>query len=95
MKSDKGSCKAEKIPKTNRVTLVSLFLGDATRLISVMNKDFPELGLEKEDCIEMSWIESVLYWANFNNGTSVDVLLNRTLERRSLSTYRNLYPRMV
>lgn len=74
VKSDKGSS------KTVRVTFISLFLGDATRLISVMNKDFPELGLKKEDCKEMSWIESVLYWANFDNRTSVNVLLNRTLE---------------
>ncbi|XP_034681075.1 berberine bridge enzyme-like 21 [Vitis riparia] len=74
VKSDNGSS------KTVRVTFISLFLGDATRLISVMNKDFPELGLKKEDCKEMSWIESVLYWANFDNGTSVNVLLNRTLE---------------
>ncbi|KAL6348148.1 hypothetical protein AAG906_039596 [Vitis piasezkii] len=74
VKSDNGSS------KTVRVTFISLFLGDATRLISVMNKDFPELGLKKEDCKEMSWIESVLYWANFNNRTSVNVLLNRTLE---------------
>ena len=74
VKSDKGSS------KTVRVTFISLFLGDATRLISVMNKDFPELGLKKEDCKEMSWIESVLYWANFDNRTSVNDLLNRTLE---------------
>ena len=73
------SDKAEKSPKTVRVTFISLFLGDATRVISVMNKDFPELGIKKEDCREMSWIESVLYWANFDNGTSVNVLLNRTL----------------
>ncbi|KAL6348153.1 hypothetical protein AAG906_039601 [Vitis piasezkii] len=72
VKSDNGSA------KTVRVTFISLFLGDATRLISVMNKDFPELELKKEDCMEMNWIESVLYWANFDNGTSVDVLLNRT-----------------
>ncbi|KAJ9705859.1 hypothetical protein PVL29_003791 [Vitis rotundifolia] len=78
VKSENGSVKAEKSPKTVRVTFISLFLGDATRLISVMNKDFPELGLKKEDCMEMNWIESVLYWANFDNGTSADVLLNRT-----------------
>ncbi|KAJ9705876.1 hypothetical protein PVL29_003805 [Vitis rotundifolia] len=52
VKSDKGSGKAEKIPKTNRVTLVSLFLGDATRLISVMNKDFPELGKRKSEYVQ-------------------------------------------
>ncbi|KAL6348133.1 hypothetical protein AAG906_039581 [Vitis piasezkii] len=80
VKNDNGSAKAEKSTKTVKVSFTSLFLGDATRLISVINKDFPELGLKKEDCIEMSWIESVLYWANFDNGTSVNVLLNRTPE---------------
>ncbi|KAJ9705869.1 hypothetical protein PVL29_003800 [Vitis rotundifolia] len=80
VKNDNGSAKAEKSTKTVKVSFTSLFLGDATRLISVMNKDFPELGLKKEDCIEMNWIESVLYWSNFDNGTSVNVLLNRTPE---------------
>lgn len=64
--------------RTIRASFVSLFLGDAARLLSVMDKDFPALGLKKEDCMEMSWIESVLYWANFDNGTSADALLNRT-----------------
>ena len=67
-----------KSQKTVRITFIGMFLGDSTRLMSVMNKDFPELGLKKVDCKEMNWIESVLYWANFHNGTSVDVLLNRT-----------------
>uniref|UniRef100_A0A6N2KKE7 FAD-binding PCMH-type domain-containing protein n=1 Tax=Salix viminalis TaxID=40686 RepID=A0A6N2KKE7_SALVM len=30
------------------------------------------------DCIEMSWIESVLYFAGFPSNTSLDVLLDRT-----------------
>ncbi|XP_057969889.1 berberine bridge enzyme-like 21 [Malania oleifera] len=64
--------------KTVRVSVVSLFLGDAQRLLALTGKEFPELGLKKEDCTEMSWIESVLYWANFDNGTSTDVLLDRS-----------------
>ncbi|XP_059638409.1 berberine bridge enzyme-like 21 [Cornus florida] len=64
-------------PKTVKVSFISLFLGNADRLMSVMNKDFPELGLKKDDCKEMSWIQSVIYWADFDNGTSVDALLNR------------------
>ncbi|PWA44110.1 berberine/berberine-like, FAD-binding, type 2 [Artemisia annua] len=45
---------------------------------SLMKKDFPELGLKKEDCIEVSWIESVLYWANFDlNTTKPEILLDR------------------
>uniref|UniRef100_A0A0A0LYH2 Berberine/berberine-like domain-containing protein n=2 Tax=Cucumis sativus TaxID=3659 RepID=A0A0A0LYH2_CUCSA len=42
-----------------------------------MQKTFPELGLTKEDCIEMSWIESVLYFAGFSRGQPLNVLLDR------------------
>ncbi|XP_047328355.1 berberine bridge enzyme-like 8 [Impatiens glandulifera] len=64
--------------KTIRTSFFSLFLGDTTRLLSITNKTFPELGLKKSDCTEMSWVESVLYYTGFPNGTSVDVLLSRT-----------------
>jgi hypothetical protein len=69
--------KVKKGEKTIRASFVSLFLGDCNRLVSVTSKDFPELGLTKGDCMEMSWAESVLYWSNFDNGTSVDALLDR------------------
>ncbi|THF96924.1 hypothetical protein TEA_004707 [Camellia sinensis var. sinensis] len=63
--------------KTIRTSFISLFLGDSNRLMTVMNKDFPELGLQKQDCMEMSWIQSVLYWANFDPNHSTNVLLDR------------------
>ncbi|XP_057950034.1 berberine bridge enzyme-like 21 [Malania oleifera] len=63
---------------TIRVSVIGEFLGDSQRLLGVVGKDFPALGLTQTDCKQMSWIESVLYWANFDNGsTPVDVLLNR------------------
>ncbi|KAK4341269.1 hypothetical protein RND71_039770 [Anisodus tanguticus] len=70
----------EKKKKTMRAKYSGFFLGDSERLISLMNETFPELGLQKQDCQEVSWIESVVYWGNFpiNNGTSTQVLLNRT-----------------
>ncbi|XP_022720902.1 berberine bridge enzyme-like 8 [Durio zibethinus] len=55
----------------------ALFLGNAEKLVSLMNGRFPELGLSPEMCIEMSWIESVLFWSNYPKGTSLEVLLNR------------------
>ncbi|KAL1214967.1 Berberine bridge enzyme-like 25 [Cardamine amara subsp. amara] len=51
------------------------FLGDKGTLMEVMEKDFPELGLTQSDCIEMSWIESILYFAQFPKGTPPEVLL--------------------
>ncbi|KAL0442394.1 UNVERIFIED_CONTAM: Berberine bridge enzyme-like 23 [Sesamum latifolium] len=42
-----------------------------------MQEKFPELGLVKEDCIEMSWVESMLYFAHLRN-ESLDILLSRS-----------------
>ncbi|WMV15514.1 hypothetical protein MTR67_008899 [Solanum verrucosum] len=51
--------------------------GDSDRLLSLLNQSFPELGLERKDCIEMSWIESVLYYTN-SPITPIDALLSRS-----------------
>ncbi|XP_051133568.1 berberine bridge enzyme-like 22 [Andrographis paniculata] len=61
----------------------ALFLGPAGELIPVMERIFPELGLRQEDCAEMSWIESVLYFAGFQRGAPLEVLLNRTVQYKS------------
>ncbi|KAL1829492.1 hypothetical protein ACET3Z_007904 [Daucus carota] len=63
--------------KTIRATFIGMFLGDSRTLKGIMDKGFPELGLKKEDYSEMSWIRSVMWWANFDNTTSLDTLLSR------------------
>ncbi|KAJ9140900.1 hypothetical protein P3X46_031492 [Hevea brasiliensis] len=63
---------------TIRAAFNSLFLGKVDSLLPLMQESFPELGLVKEDCTEMSWIESVLYFAGFSRNTSLEILLNRT-----------------
>ena len=65
--------------RTIRSTIITEYLGNADELVSLLGKEFPLLGLKKEDCIEMSWIESVLWWANFDNKTSPEKLLDRDL----------------
>lgn len=40
-----------------------------------MQKSFPELGLTKKDCTEMSWIKSVMYIAGFPNSAAPEALL--------------------
>ncbi|XP_031263472.1 berberine bridge enzyme-like 18 [Pistacia vera] len=62
---------------TIRATFECLFLGGVDFLVPLMQQSLPELGLEKSDCIEMSWIDSILYFAGFQ-GESMDVLLSRT-----------------
>jgi hypothetical protein len=64
--------------KTIQVSFVSLFLGRAEELLPMMQDSFPELGLMRENCSEMSWIQSVLYFGGFSPSDSLDVLLSRT-----------------
>ncbi|XP_075663967.1 tetrahydroberberine oxidase-like [Castanea sativa] len=65
--------------KTVQAAFNSLYLGGKDKLLPLMQESFPELGLVSEDCKEMSWIQSILYFAGFPSGQSLDVLLNRTL----------------
>lgn len=58
----------QKGKKTLRATFIALFLGDSERLLSVIDKSFPKLGLKQSDCLQMSWLESVLFWTNFPLG---------------------------
>ena len=55
----------------------SLFLGDSNRLLQVIHESFPELGLRRRDCVEMSWIESVVYMAGFPSGSPLEAMLQR------------------
>ncbi|KAK7368706.1 hypothetical protein VNO80_10734 [Phaseolus coccineus] len=63
--------------KTIRASVEALFLGEANELVTLLGKEFPLLGLKKELCHEMSWIDSVVWWANYNDGSSVNALLDR------------------
>ncbi|KAI3692652.1 hypothetical protein L6452_32473 [Arctium lappa] len=67
--------------KTIRAIFPTLYLGNSTTLVTLLNKDFPELGLQKSDCIEMSWIESVLFYTGFPIGTPTNALLSRIPQR--------------
>ncbi|XP_022994776.1 berberine bridge enzyme-like 18 [Cucurbita maxima] len=64
--------------RTLEAAFNSMFLGKSEELLPIMQNTFPELGLTKEDCIEMSWIESILYFAGFPSGQPLNVLLDRT-----------------
>ncbi|KAK1430728.1 hypothetical protein QVD17_13679 [Tagetes erecta] len=75
---------------TIRATFIAHFLGDSGRLLQIMNNNFPELGLKKEDCLEVSWVESAFYWANYDHTTSKEVLLNRHSENANIFMLRKM-----
>ncbi|KAI4297129.1 hypothetical protein L6164_037033 [Bauhinia variegata] len=61
-----------------RASFNSLFLGGKETLIPLMKEQFPELGLQEKDCIEMSWIQSTLYFSGYQKDDPLELLLNRT-----------------
>ncbi|MBA0695255.1 hypothetical protein Goari_001889 [Gossypium aridum] len=65
--------------RTMRVTVNGQYLGNADGVVALLSKDFPELGLKNENCTEMRWIDSVLWWANFDAGTPPTALLDRNV----------------
>ncbi|KAJ0081781.1 hypothetical protein Patl1_11489 [Pistacia atlantica] len=66
---------------TAKITVIALYLGLKDNLMSLLDKEFPELGLKKEDCMEMRWVDSVLWWSNFDlNTTKPDALLDRKVD---------------
>lgn len=62
------------------VEFTSLFLGRCTGMLSYMQMHFPELRLERNDCKEMSYIQSVVYFAGFENADPKQILLDRSLQ---------------
>nr|GEX23147.1 berberine bridge enzyme-like 21 [Tanacetum cinerariifolium] len=79
------------IAPTIRASFISMFLGNGQELLGVMNKEFPELGVNNNDVREMSWIDSVLCLANFDNRTKPEILLNRHSDKVGLGKRKSDY----
>ncbi|KZV21675.1 tetrahydrocannabinolic acid synthase-like [Dorcoceras hygrometricum] len=69
--------------KVVEVLFNSLFLGPINELIPLMKERFPELGLTKKNCSEMSWIESVMYFTGYQQSDPLELLLDRTVQYKS------------
>ncbi|KAE9594850.1 putative tetrahydroberberine oxidase [Lupinus albus] len=76
---------ANKTERTITTSYNAQFLGGADRLLQVMKESFPELGLTRKDCLETSWIKSVLYIAGYPNDTPLEILLE------GKSTFKNYF----
>ncbi|KAL4559643.1 hypothetical protein LXL04_031786 [Taraxacum kok-saghyz] len=61
-------------------TFKGFFLGPKSKAIFVINQAFPELRIIENDCKETSWIDSVLFFSGYGEGSSVSDLKNRYLQ---------------
>ncbi|MED6193618.1 hypothetical protein PIB30_021270 [Stylosanthes scabra] len=68
--------------KTVTASVVAFFLGGVDEAVSILRKEFPILGIGKENCTEMRWIEAVI-WLNkpddYKIGVMPGIVLNRHL----------------
>ncbi|KAL6282780.1 hypothetical protein ACE6H2_013709 [Prunus campanulata] len=76
--------------KTVQVVFNFLFLETYEELLPWMKENFPELNLNQTAFTEMSWIESVLFLANFPINET-EVLLRRTQQSRTFFKAKSDY----
>ncbi|XP_047074074.1 berberine bridge enzyme-like Cyn d 4 [Lolium rigidum] len=72
------------IVQSKQALFQSLYFGNCSAIVRTMSSQFPELGMTRADCREMSWLQSTV---NINSGDAnitVETLLNRTT---SLNTF--------
>ncbi|XP_058744798.1 berberine bridge enzyme-like D-2 [Vicia villosa] len=74
-------------------TFNGFYLGRKSNAISILNQDFPELNVVDEECSEMSWIESIVFFSGLNEGASVSDLGNRYLEDKQYFKAKSDYVR--
>ncbi|KAM6574948.1 hypothetical protein CsatA_023275 [Cannabis sativa] len=65
----------------------SIFLGGVDSLVDLMNKSFPELGIKKTDCKELSWIDTTIFYSgvvNYNTANfKKEILLDRSAGKKT------------
>ncbi|KAI9126832.1 hypothetical protein K1719_002428 [Acacia pycnantha] len=64
-------------------------------LVQVTNSSVAELGLTKKDCLETSWIKSVLYIAGYPNNTPPEILLQGKSSSKSYFKAKSDFVRQV
>ncbi|KAI3470583.1 hypothetical protein Pfo_027246 [Paulownia fortunei] len=77
--------------KTIQAIFSSLFLGRVDRLLQLLEQSFPELGVKREDCTEVSWIQSALSFGGYPIRESPQVLTSRNPQIRSTLPITRFY----
>ncbi|KAL8031796.1 hypothetical protein ABFX02_13G051600 [Erythranthe guttata] len=69
--------------KTIQANFNSVYLGGVDKLLPLLEQSFPELGVRREDCTEVSWIQSALFFGGYSIQVSPEVVTSRNPEIRS------------
>ncbi|XP_051129294.1 berberine bridge enzyme-like D-2, partial [Andrographis paniculata] len=74
-------------------TFKGFFLGPKSQTIKTLQKFFPQLKIKIENCQEMTWIESILYFSGLKNGTQIEGLKDRFLHNKNYFKAKSDYVR--
>ncbi|XP_051129418.1 tetrahydroberberine oxidase-like [Andrographis paniculata] len=66
--------------RTVQASFNSMFLGRIDQLLELLQQSFPELGVRREDCLEVSYIQAVLFFGGYNVLQSPELLTSRNPE---------------
>ncbi|GAA0158318.1 hypothetical protein LIER_15383 [Lithospermum erythrorhizon] len=58
-------------------TFKGFYQGPKIEALSILGEVFPEISIADQECHEMSWIESILFFSGLENGSSVSDLKDR------------------
>jgi len=75
------------------VVFKGLYLGNRFEAISIINRKFPNLKIREDQYNEMSWIESILYFSNLREGSTIEDLRNRYLQKKTYFKAKSDYVR--
>ncbi|KAF0900678.1 hypothetical protein E2562_034384 [Oryza meyeriana var. granulata] len=85
------------LPELNRsgisVTFKGLYLGPRHEAVDILTARLPEIGLSDLNPIEMSWIESVVFFSGLPQGSSVSDLTDRVLHKKNYFKAKSDYIR--
>ncbi|PIA35010.1 hypothetical protein AQUCO_03700334v1 [Aquilegia coerulea] len=76
-------------------TFKGFYLGPKAEATTIINGTFPELGIQDEDCKQMSWIESVLFFSGLPNGSCLSDLKDRFLHDKGYFKAKSDYVKIV
>ncbi|XP_030480615.2 berberine bridge enzyme-like D-2 [Cannabis sativa] len=65
------------------VTFKGFYLGPKNQTQFFIHQVFPELGIVEQDCFEMSWIQSIVFFSDLSPGSSVHNLQDRYLQNKA------------
>lgn len=87
------------LPEAKRIGRISatfkgFYLGPKREALSILSQSFPQLGITEEECTEMNWIESVVYFSGLKNST-VTELKNRYLQDKGYFKAKSDYVRKL